>query len=109
MLPVYDKPMVHYPLNTLMLAGICDILLISTPKDTPRFQHLLGDGSQWGLKISYCLQLSPDGLAQGFIPGRSFIGAAPSVLVLGDNIFFGHDFHSLLLRPRPEPPCSRTR
>ena len=98
LLPVYDKPMVYYPLSTVMLAGIRDILLISTPQDTPRFQSLLGDGSQWGLSLSYCVQPSPDGLAQAFILGRAFVGGAPSVLVLGDNIFYGHDFHGLLRR-----------
>ena len=98
LLPVYDKPMVYYPLSTVMLAGIRDILLISTPQDTPRFQSLLGDGSQWGLSLSYCVQPSPDGLAQAFILGRAFVGEAPSALVLGDNIFYGHDFHGLLRR-----------
>jgi len=98
LLPVYDKPMVYYPLSTLMLAGIRDILIISTPQDTPRFEALLGDGSRWGLNLSYCVQPSPDGLAQAFILGRNFVGNHPSALVLGDNIFYGHDFASLLKR-----------
>ncbi len=96
LLPVYDKPMVYYPLSALMLAGMRDILLISTPQDTPRFEALLGDGARWGVNISYCVQPSPDGLAQAFILGKNFVGGNPSALVLGDNIFHGHALQELL-------------
>ena len=98
LLPVYDKPMIYYPLSTLMLAGIQDVLIISTPQDVPRFQQLLGDGSRWGMNLQDAVQPSPDGLAQAFIIGEAFLGNAPSALVLGDNIFHGHDFTQLLAR-----------
>jgi glucose-1-phosphate thymidylyltransferase len=98
LLPVYDKPMVYYPLSTLMLAGIREVLVISTPQDTPRFEALLGDGAQWGMRLSYCVQPSPDGLAQAFVLGRDFVGGGPSALVLGDNIFHGHDLQPMLRR-----------
>ena len=103
LLPVYDKPMVYYPLTTLMLAGIRDILVISTPQDRPCFEALLGNGARWGLTISYCVQPSPDGLAQAFVLGRDFIDGAPSALVLGDNLFHGHDLQPLLARATSRP------
>jgi glucose-1-phosphate thymidylyltransferase len=103
LLPVYDKPMIYYPLSTLMLAGIQDVLIISTPQDTPRFQQLLGDGSAWGMNLQYAVQPSPDGLAQAFIIGADFVGNGPSALVLGDNIYYGHDFASVLHRADTQP------
>jgi glucose-1-phosphate thymidylyltransferase len=103
LLPVYDKPMIYYPLSTLMLAGIRDVLVISTPQDTPRFQQLLGDGSAWGMNLQYAVQPSPDGLAQAFIIGADFVGDSPSALVLGDNIYYGHDFASVLHRADAQP------
>jgi glucose-1-phosphate thymidylyltransferase len=103
LLPVYDKPMIYYPLSSLMLAGIRDILVISTPRDVPSFQQLLGDGSQWGLNLQYAIQPSPDGLAQAFIIGDKFIGDAPSALVLGDNIFHGHDLPGILYEADVKP------
>ena len=98
LLPVYDKPMIYYPLTSLMMAGMRDVLIISTPQDTPRFEQLLGDGSQWGMNLSYCIQPYPDGLAQAFILGEQHVGNNPSALILGDNLYYGHDFCTLLKR-----------
>ena len=98
LLPVYDKPMIYYPLTSLMMAGMRDVLIISTPQDTPRFEQLLGDGSQWGMNLSYCVQPSPDGLDQAFILGEQHVGNNPSALILGDNLYYGHDFSTLLKR-----------
>ena len=109
LLPIYDKPMVYYPLSTLMLAGIRDILVISTPQDTPRYEQLLGNGRRWGMQLSYAVQPSPGGLAQAFLIGREFIGREPVALVLGDNIFYGHDLTRLLARAKARCAALRVR
>ncbi len=106
LLPVYDKPMIYYPLTTLMMTGIRDVLIISTPQDTPRFEQLLGDGSQWGMNLSYCIQPSPDGLAQAFILGAKHVNNNPSALILGDNLYYGHDFITLLKRADVQTICA---
>lgn len=106
LLPVFDKPMIYYPLSTLMLGGIRDILVISTPQDTPRFQQLLGDGARWGMNLSYAVQQSPNGLAQAFLIGEEFLGNSPSALVLGDNLFYGHDFNLLLESANARTECA---